>query len=75
MKPYILLHTFSKFFSSAPPPPRDPNLGGVTPSYVCNHVRANGIFMMAIYLLIWILGNPLRGRKKSRMFQMMLNYL
>jgi hypothetical protein len=64
--------------------------GRSLPLVLCNHVCTKGMLTGAIYLLIWILGNPLSRKKKTtsldiqhpignykrkpRLFQMMPNY-
>ena len=46
--------------------------GGSLPLMLCIDVRKKGVFMGAIYLLIWILRNPL-SRKEKQLFQIFNN--
>ena len=39
--------------------------GGSLPLVLCEYVDTKGIFMGAIYLLVWVLGNPLTRKNSS----------
>lgn len=43
--------------------------GGSLPLVLYNHMRTKGIFMGAIYFLIWISGKLLKQEKKSKLHQ------
>ena len=42
--------------------------GGSLPLVLCEYVGTKGIFMGAIYLLVWVLGNPLTRKKIHQIF-------